>query len=42
VRGLLAVTPGDTVVDATFGAGGHARVLAADLKGIFEDHSCPN
>ena len=33
VRGLLAVTPGQTVVDATFGAGGHARVLAADLKG---------
>jgi 16S rRNA (cytosine1402-N4)-methyltransferase len=33
VRGLLAVTPGETVVDATFGAGGHARVLAADLKG---------
>ena len=33
VRGLLAVTRGETVVDATFGAGGHARVLAADLKG---------
>ena len=33
VRGLLAVTPGETVVDATFGAGGHARVLAADLQG---------
>jgi 16S rRNA (cytosine1402-N4)-methyltransferase len=33
VRALLAVTPGETVVDATFGAGGHARVLAADLKG---------
>jgi 16S rRNA (cytosine1402-N4)-methyltransferase len=33
VRGLLAVRPGDTVVDATFGAGGHARVLAADLAG---------
>jgi len=33
VRGLLAVTPGETVVDATFGAGGHARVLAGDLKG---------
>jgi len=27
------VTPGETVVDATFGAGGHARVLAADLQG---------
>ena len=25
VRELLAVQPGDTVVDATFGAGGHAR-----------------
>ena len=33
VRGLLAVTPGETLVDATFGAGGHARVLAGDLKG---------
>ncbi len=33
VRGLLAVTPGETVVDATFGAGGHARVLATDLQG---------
>jgi 16S rRNA (cytosine1402-N4)-methyltransferase len=32
VRGLLAVTPGETVVDATFGAGGHARVLAAGLQ----------
>ena len=32
VRELLAVTPGETVVDATFGAGGHARVLAADLQ----------
>jgi 16S rRNA (cytosine1402-N4)-methyltransferase len=27
------VRPGETVVDATFGAGGHARVLAADLRG---------
>jgi 16S rRNA (cytosine1402-N4)-methyltransferase len=27
------VKPGETVVDATFGAGGHARVLAADLQG---------
>ena len=25
--------PGETVVDATFGAGGHARVLAAGLQG---------
>ena len=33
VRRLLAVCPGETVVDATFGAGGHARVLAADLAG---------
>jgi 16S rRNA (cytosine1402-N4)-methyltransferase len=33
VRELLAVRPGDVVVDATFGAGGHARLLAADLRG---------
>jgi 16S rRNA (cytosine1402-N4)-methyltransferase len=33
VREFLAVRPGQTVVDATFGAGGHARVLAADLSG---------
>ena len=33
VRELLAVTPGETVVDATFGAGGHARLLAEDLGG---------
>jgi 16S rRNA (cytosine1402-N4)-methyltransferase len=33
VRELLAVKPGDTVVDATFGAGGHSAVLAADLQG---------
>jgi 16S rRNA (cytosine1402-N4)-methyltransferase len=33
VRELLAVRPGETVVDATFGAGGHARLLAADLAG---------
>ena len=33
VRALLAVRPGQTVVDATFGAGGHARVLAQDLRG---------
>ena len=31
VRELLAVQPGETVVDATFGAGGHAALLAADL-----------
>ena len=33
VRELLAVKPGDTVVDATFGAGGHAVLLAAELRG---------
>src|SRR5436305_11295791 len=33
VRQLLAVRPGETVVDATFGAGGHAALLAADLRG---------
>src|SRR5437762_722508 len=33
VRRLLAVEPGETVVDATFGAGGHAALLAADLRG---------
>jgi 16S rRNA (cytosine1402-N4)-methyltransferase len=33
VRGLLAVQPGASIVDATFGAGGHAGVLAADLGG---------
>jgi 16S rRNA (cytosine1402-N4)-methyltransferase len=33
VRELLAVRPGETVVDATFGAGGHAALLAADLLG---------
>jgi 16S rRNA (cytosine1402-N4)-methyltransferase len=33
VRELLAVRPGDSVVDATFGAGGHAALLAADLHG---------
>src|ERR671936_369679 len=33
VRRLLAVRPGETVVDATFGAGGHAALLAADLAG---------
>ncbi len=33
VRELLAVQPGDTVVDATFGAGGHAHLLCEDLHG---------
>jgi len=33
VRELLAVQPGETVVDATFGAGGHSRLLAAELEG---------
>ena len=33
VHRLLAVQPGETVVDATFGAGGHARLLARDLQG---------
>ena len=33
VRDLLAVAPGETVVDGTFGAGGHAALLAEDLRG---------
>ena len=33
VRELLSVTPGETIVDATFGAGGHSRAVAADLEG---------
>jgi 16S rRNA (cytosine1402-N4)-methyltransferase len=33
VREALAVQPGDTVVDATFGAGGHAELLARNLQG---------
>jgi 16S rRNA (cytosine1402-N4)-methyltransferase len=33
VRELLAVQPGETVVDATFGAGGHSRMLARELQG---------
>jgi 16S rRNA (cytosine1402-N4)-methyltransferase len=32
-RRCLAVRPGETVVDATYGAGGHASLLAADLQG---------
>jgi 16S rRNA (cytosine1402-N4)-methyltransferase len=31
VRELLAVRPGETVVDATFGAGGHSALLATEL-----------
>jgi len=33
VREALGVRPGETVVDATFGAGGHSELLAADLRG---------
>jgi 16S rRNA (cytosine1402-N4)-methyltransferase len=33
VRESLAVQPGETIVDATFGAGGHAALLAGDLRG---------
>ena len=33
VREALAVQPGETVVDATFGSGGHAEILSADLRG---------
>jgi 16S rRNA (cytosine1402-N4)-methyltransferase len=33
VREQLAVKPGETVVDGTFGAGGHSTLLAQDLQG---------
>jgi 16S rRNA (cytosine1402-N4)-methyltransferase len=33
VQELLAVEPGEAVIDATFGAGGHAALLAASLQG---------
>jgi 16S rRNA (cytosine1402-N4)-methyltransferase len=33
VRELLSVQPGETVVDGTFGAGGHSRLLVEDLQG---------
>ena len=33
VREALAVQPGEAVIDATFGAGGHSGLLAADLRG---------
>ena len=39
VRRLLAVRPNETVVDATFGAGGHARILAEGLRGSVRDGS---
>ncbi len=32
VRELLSVQPGETVVDGTFGAGGHSRLLLEDLR----------
>jgi 16S rRNA (cytosine1402-N4)-methyltransferase len=37
VRELLSVRPGETVIDCTFGAGGHARLLCADLgdRGLY-------
>jgi len=33
VLGALAPRPGETVIDCTFGAGGHASLLAARLRG---------
>ncbi len=33
VSDLLAVQPGETIVDGTFGAGGHSTMLAAQLQG---------
>jgi 16S rRNA (cytosine1402-N4)-methyltransferase len=33
VRTGLALRPGETFVDATFGSGGHASLVAADLQG---------
>ena len=33
VRRLVDVQPGDTVIDATFGAGGHAALIAPQLQG---------
>jgi 16S rRNA (cytosine1402-N4)-methyltransferase len=33
VRALLALEPGHTLIDATFGAGGHATLLARDFHG---------
>ena len=34
VRELLDVQPGETVVDATFGAGGHSRLLVTGLGAV--------
>ena len=31
---LVAPTPGSTIVDGTFGAGGHARLVAAAMDGV--------
>jgi 16S rRNA (cytosine1402-N4)-methyltransferase len=33
VREALSVEPGQTVIDATFGSGGHAALLGSDLRG---------
>jgi 16S rRNA (cytosine1402-N4)-methyltransferase len=33
LRRLVDVHPGDTVLDATFGAGGHAAQISSDLRG---------
>ena len=33
VREALSLRPGETLVDSTFGAGGHAELLATDLRG---------
>jgi 16S rRNA (cytosine1402-N4)-methyltransferase len=36
VGALLAVHPGELIVDCTFGAGGHSRLLARELEGSGE------
>src|SRR6202166_1094313 len=33
VLAALAPRPGETLIDATFGAGGHSTLLAAELRG---------
>jgi len=33
IRELVSVQPGETILDATFGAGGHSRLLVTDLAG---------